>query len=229
MSEFTREMPSFRLVETHHGDDLQSIAHRELGDANRWPELIWINELTYPYITDNEDEVRPGVILSGSLLKVPAPVGHPTDDAETGQVFERDAALFHGRLEVDGNGDLAIFTGADNLRQQLEHRIVTPRGQARRHPDYGCMIWRLMGTVNGPVAGMLGAEYVKAALLADYRISEVLEADAEIVGDTVRITARARAIEGGIIDILPEARSGGDALPLTRPGYGNDYGNDWGN
>lgn len=229
MNEFERELPSYRLVETHHGDDLQAIAHREMGDANRWTELVWINGLTYPYITNDERRVGPGVLLSGSLIKVPAPVGLWTDDAERGQVFERDAALVNKKLTADEGGDIAIVTGADNLRQQLMHRVVTPRGQARRHPEYGCMLWRIMGTVNGPTAGMLGAEYVKAALLADYRISEILSASAEITGDAVRINARARAIEGGIIDIMPTVVGGRVEDPETMSGWGNDWGNNWGN
>jgi len=201
MSEFERELPSYRLAETHHGDDLQSIAAREVGDANRWPELVWINQLAFPYITDDDRIAGPGVLLSGGFIKVPAPAGVYTDDAERGQVYERDVAM-NGRRMSWADGDLAVVAGADNLRQQLKHRIDTPRGQARRHPEYGCLVWRLQGTVNGPVAGALGAEYVKSALLADYRVANVDSATAEVYGDSVRITARAVAIEGGAVDLV---------------------------
>lgn len=202
MSEFERPLPSYRLAETHHGDDLQAIAHREMGDANRWPELVWINSLTWPYITNDERRVEPGVLLAGQFIKVPAPTGVWTDDADRGQVYERDAAMVNKRLVVGEGGDLSVVAGADNLRQQIKHRIDTPRGQARRHPEYGCLVWRLKGTVNGPTAGMLGAEYVKAALLADYRVASVDSASAEVQGDVIRITARARPIEGGVVDLL---------------------------
>lgn len=202
MSEFERPLPSYRLAETHHGDDLQAVANREMGDENRWPELVWINALTYPYITDDPLMAGPGVLLSGALIKVPAPAGVWTDDADRGQVYERDAAMVNRMLVADAGGDLAVVAGADNLRQQLKHRIDTPRGQARRHPEYGCMVWRLQGTVNGPTAGKLGAEYVKSALLADYRVSSVESATAEVSGDAVRITAKAKAIEGGVVDLV---------------------------
>lgn len=202
MSDFERPLPTYRLIETHWDDDLQAVAHREMGDANRWPELVWLNELVHPYITQDERRVGPGVILAGGLLKVPAPVGFTTGDAERGQVYERDCQM-RGRLLVDdGSGDLAIFAGADNLRQQLQHAVSTPRGQARRHPDYGCLVWRLLGRVNGPTAGRLGAEYVKATLKADYRVSRVDFSTAEVSGDAIRITARAVAIEGGIVDLV---------------------------
>ena len=201
MSEFDRQMPRYRLVETHQGDDLQAVAARELGDANRWPELVWLNSLTHPYITTDVRQAGPGVLLAGALIKVPAPAGLSTESAERGQVYERDCALADKQLTDDGLGDLAVFSGADNLRQQLQHRVNTPRGQARRHPEYGCLIWRLVGTVNGPTAALMGAEYVKGALQAEYRVSTVDYVRAEVLGDAVRIQARAVAIDGGVVDV----------------------------
>lgn len=201
MSDFERAMPSFRLVETHWGDDLQAVAAREMGDANRWPELVWINVLVPPYITQNPSLVSAGVVLAGSLLKVPAPTPVYTDGADRGQVYERDCAMRDRLLADDGAGDFAVLAGSANLRQQLQHAVNTPRGQARRHPDYGCLVWRLQGTVNGPTAGRLGAEYIKATLLSDYRVARVESATADVSGDAVRITARAEAIEGGAVDV----------------------------
>jgi phage baseplate assembly protein W len=177
------------------------VAAREMGDANRWAELVWINRLTPPYITTDERQAGPTVLLAGALIKVPAPAGLADESAERGQVYERDCALQNKRLRSDGNGDFAVFAGADNLRQQLQHRVATPRGQARRHPEYGCLVYRLQGTVNGPTAAMLGAEYVKAALQADYRVSSVDSARADVTGDAVRIQARAVAIDGGVVDL----------------------------
>ena len=205
MSEFERQLPSYRLAEIRHSDDLAAIAAREMGDANRWPELVWINALAHPYITTDERRAGPGVLLAGSFIKVPAPTGVWTDDAERGQVYERDCAMTNRQLGVDAGGDLAVFAGADNLRQQLQHRLDTPRGQARRHPDYGCMASRLKGKVNGPTAGMLAAEYVKSALLADYRVSRVEFSTAEVRGDAIRVTARAVPIEGGVVDLVTNA------------------------
>ena len=205
MSEFERVLPSYRLVQTHYGDDLQAVAIRELGDANRWAELVWINSLIPPYLTDDEAMAGPGVILNGQLIKVPSPTGAFTTSADTGQVYERDCLLVNKRLTDDGNGDFAIAAGVDNLKQQLQHRIDTPRGQMRRHPDYGCLIWRLKGRVNGPIAGAMGAQYIKAALAADYRVSAVTKASATVVGDRITATATAEAIAGSSVDLLTGA------------------------
>ncbi len=201
MAEFEREMPSYRLAETHAGDTLPRVAAREMGDANRWPELVWINNLTSPYLTDTPAEASDTVLLTGSMIRIPAPTGVNTDATERAQVYERDCKMVKRRLTDDGNGDFAVVAGTDNLTQQLKHRIVTPRGQLVRHAEYGCLVWLLQGKVTGPAANLLGAQYVKAALQADYRVSSVTSSTAEVDGDATRITATAEAIAGGKVDI----------------------------
>jgi phage baseplate assembly protein W len=202
VNEFEREVPGIRLVQPHRGDNLQAVAARELGDANRWPELVWLNALKPPYLTDDPLAVTPGVVLTGGFIRVPAPGGSSvTEPDDDGQAFERDCVLVGKALVVDDGGDLAVIAGTPNLKQQLQHRINTPRGQLQRHPEYGCRIWSLLGTVNGPTAGKLGAEYVKSALRSDYRVSRVASAVAEVVGDSVRVTARAEAIAGDSVGV----------------------------
>lgn len=201
MDEFERDMLSYRLAETHAGDTLQRVAAREMGDANRWNELVWFNNLTYPYLTDNPEEASDAVLLTGSMIRIPAPTGISVDAAERAQVYERDCRMVKRRLVDDGNGDIAVVSGTDNLTQQLKHRIDTPRGQLVRHPDYGCLVWQLQGKVTGPAASLLGAQYVKSAIQADYRISSVISSTAEVNGDVTRITASAEAIAGGKVDI----------------------------
>lgn len=206
MSEFQRSMPSYRLVETRFGDSLPSIAAREMGDANRWPELVWLNNLLHPYLTDDERLASDSVLLAGSIIKVPAPVGVYTQDADKGQVYERDCRMQRRRLVINDDGDFDVVAGSDNFRQQLLHRVVTPRGQATRHPEYGCLAWRLLGTVSGPVAGALAARYVKAALQADYRVASVSRSLADVTGDAIRVSATANGIAGGSVDVstLPD-------------------------
>lgn len=202
MSIFNAPQPAFRITATHFGDDLPAIAAREMGDANRWTELIWLNRLVPPYITDDARRVVDGVLLAGSLIKIPAPVGVYTDGSAKGQVFERDCRMDKKMLMVSDTGDIAVAAGVDNLSQQLRHRVVTPMGQATRHPGYGCLIWRLVGKINGPLAGMMGSRYVRAALASDYRVSTANKAVAVVAHDSVKIDASVMAIEGGYVDLL---------------------------
>lgn len=201
MSEFEARLPTFRLSQTHYGDTMQDVAARELGNANRWVELVWLNNLSYPYLTDT-DQGLPGVIVAGGQIRIPASVGVPTDTAEGDEGFERDCALVGKKLVADEFGDFLIVAGTDNLKQQLKHRVDTPMGQARRHPAYGCLIWQMLGKVTGPLAGSLGAGYVKSAIRADYRVSQVIGSAAEVVGDTVRISTQVEAISGSRVGVV---------------------------
>ena len=51
---------------------------------------------------------------------------------------------------------------------------------------------------------MLGAQYIKSALLADYRVKSVSSATGQVVGDSLKVRATADAIQGGVVDILVE-------------------------
>lgn len=202
MSEFEREQPSYRIAQTRYGDTLQDVAARELGDANLWPDLIWLNDLRPPYLTDDPAMVSSSVLLAGTVIKIPAPAGVANPSNGTNQVYERDCLLERKRLVADGSGDLTVVSGTKNLSQQLRHAVATPRGQAKRHPEYGCMAHHLIGKTSGSPTTMLGAEYAKTTLESDYRISSVLYAGVEIVGDAVHITAAAESISGSKVDVV---------------------------
>lgn len=199
-NEFEQNMPSYRLAQTHHGDDLQEVARRELNDQNRWTELLWLNKLAWPYLTDDPAAVKDGVLLNGSLIRIPAPAGVYTDKTDYAQIFERDCLMRNRRLQTE-NGDLAVVAGIPNLSQQLNHRVRTPTGQLTRHPDYGCRVFEMLGTITGPTKTALGASYVKAAIKSDYRVQKVNSTVATQNGDALSVAADLTPIAGGAVDL----------------------------
>jgi phage baseplate assembly protein W len=225
-----RSLTGYRYAATNFGDDLPAVALRELGDANRWQELVWINDLLPPYLTDDADAVTDRVLLTGSMILIPSS-GQQAYGRTESQVYLADAVLSSGLLQVDRNGDLGVVSGRSNLKQQLLHRLNTPIAQLTRHPTYGCDVHRLRGAIGGPTAADLGADYVRTALESDFRISRVNRAVAEISGDVTRINAEAMPITGGLaVDIS----SAGDWNPWpwdeprppesdTLGGWGTDW------
>lgn len=234
MSEFERSVTGFRHAETHHGDDLQAVALRELGDANRWHELAWLNNLLPPYLTDDPRRADDRVLVTGTMILVPA-APRPYEASRDGEeVYLRDCVLVDGLLRDDGSGDLGVVAGRENLKQQLLHRVTTPLSQLRRHPDYGCAVYRLLGAVNGPAAAILGADYVHTALLSDFRVSEVNRTAAEVGGDAIRISAEVEPITGGRpVDLSSLGKW--NPWPWDKPPTGEDpdpgeggWGESWG-
>lgn len=191
-----RKLIGYRLVETHFGDSLQVIAAREMGDASRWPEIVAINNLVPPFITDEAGLSGVGVILTGKPVRVPAST--PIADAATnpGATFLADVKLSGGHVEADASGDFLLCDGLPNLRQALVHRVVTQNGDLMYHPEYGSQIKRLLGAVTGPTASILAAQYVSASVLADPRVADVTKSTAEIIGDVINVSVEAETISG---------------------------------
>lgn len=197
MSHFTREAPGIRLVESQHGDTLQRLALRELGDASRWVEIVELNGLRPPYLSDI---ARPGVLAYGASIRIPSPTSRVSASEDPAAVYGGDLRLWSGALQVE-NGDFVVVAGVPNLTQALRHRVLVDKRELGFHPEYGCYIRSLLGMANGPVAGQLAAFYVKSALLEDERVSSVPSCVAEVVGDQLRVFATVVPVSGAPVDI----------------------------
>lgn len=195
-----RAVNGIRFADTLWNDTLQAIALRELGTAERWPELVALNGLVPPFIVKDAAELRPGLILAGGVIRVPAAIQEArTEDPDL--VFERDARLTDGGDLATNGGDLEVVSGRDNLRQALSGRINTERGELMFHPEYGSLLRRVVGAVGGPTASLLAASYAKTAVAADPRIQRITKATASVVGDVIRVEVEAEPISGRAVQI----------------------------
>jgi phage baseplate assembly protein W len=198
------QVPAYRIAETFHGDTMQTIAFRELGNADRWVDLVYLNRLRPPFITNDPDLAVPGVLLAGNPIKVLVPAPFVVSAQDPGDIFLRDAALNNQILEATEEGDFSLVSGIPNLRQALSHALVTERGELLFHPGYGSMIPRIIGYVSSPVAAIMAAEYAKSVVEADDRISRVTSADAEATGDRINVEVTAETIYGRPVNLQVE-------------------------
>jgi hypothetical protein len=196
----TQILSGYRYAQIQVGDTLQEIAARELGDASQWATLVWINDLSYPYITGDQELVSASVLAYGSQLIVPAPTVQVSAATDPLRVFGVDLQLSGGKL-VAANGDFALVGGRANLKQAYLNRLNTPLGDLLFHPAYGNGAQALKGTVDGPTAGLLAATYVQSAILQDPRTASVSSSVAQVSGDTITVTATAVPVSGTSIDL----------------------------
>lgn len=197
-----KRLAGFRFVEIQHGDTLQRIALREMGDASLWPNLIDINDLTPPYLTDDPALAGPKVKLFGHLLMVPAGEPQGEADPDAARIYGSDVALNKGLLQADETGDLALVAGVPNLKQALENRLATPLRDLLFHASYGCNVHSLKGEAGQPGIATLGAQFVRSAMLDDPRVREVGSAKANLTGDVLSVSATVTPITGTTVDIL---------------------------
>jgi phage baseplate assembly protein W len=197
---FDTPLTGFRHVQTQYGDTLQTFAARVMGDASNWAVLIGMNGLIPPYLTDDPDSVVPGVVLNGSFLMIPAATAAPSVDPNA--IFGTDQLLNpDGTLAVTADGDFALVSGVANLTQALENALDTQQGELIYHGQYGYLGWRLVGSKNGPTAGMLAARYAKQTVGADPRISSVTDSTATVIGDAIATVVQAETVAGTTVPV----------------------------
>lgn len=200
-----KPITGYRLVDTRQGDTLQRIALRELGDANKWPELAALNNLLPPYIVDElaemEDTPASRVLLVGMQVKIPAPGAPPAGVLDLSDLFGTDLDLTGGDLHATEAGDLALISGLPCLGQGLDHRLGTHAGELLHHPTFGQRYHELIGGGSNPVTNLLAAKYAEAAIRTDPRVSAVRGLRAHMRADRIGISGDAVAIDGKTLPV----------------------------
>jgi hypothetical protein len=187
-----------------HGDTIQSLAAKHLGNARRWLDLAIINDLRAPYITDQAHV--PNTLRIGDKIVVPAraPKGSP-DTITTGApgTGESQAAKNLGRdflmIPVDGNllgwqidkaggsVDVLQVEGIDNFAQAIEMRFRTEQGHNILYPAIG--LPRAVGTSPNRQETIDLRYQARAQMLADKRVERVASLDFTLEDDRLVLEA----------------------------------------
>lgn len=209
-----RVVDGVRAYRIRAGETLASIASTQLGNRDRWTELVELNGLQWPYIGDHAD--YPAVIAPGEVMLLPSPDAAstvlPSLDPSADDLFGVDLDLTSTPGQVRfSNGDLSLIVGVPNIEQAVRHRIRTARGSLELHPEYGSNVWRWVGVEGvAEVTRLALFDYIRA-VQEDPRIQSInrrtatldgtrlfLALDAVVVGveQPVRINAILPAIGG---------------------------------
>ena len=182
------------------GDTLQSLAARHLGSASRWPDLLSINDLDFPYVDFSGPNGAPdpayagmNVLGAGGTLKLPLPA------AQTVVGISRDP--FGTDLLDDGALGTAntLQGGVANLSAALIRRLITPAGRIPNHPAYGSRLKLMLGgaTTDAHVES-IKAEVIRCCL-QDSRIFSVESVEAQVSdAGAVEVTVACRTPTGGL-------------------------------
>jgi len=196
MTTFVKQLWGYRNTPILVGDTLRAIALRELGDARRWTELVYLNDLKYPYLvaTKAEKVGTPGTLAYGELIRVPTPKGAAVAVSDPDGVYGKDLGLDKYGFLTASDGDMSAVSGYTNLRQAISARIATEPGELEMHPEYGCHVRAVLGGKSGEVERLLARYFVAQALAAEPRIGGVNEVGVQADGDVINVDATVRPV-----------------------------------
>ena len=92
---------------------------------------------------------------------------------------DRGSDLALRRRPQTGQNDLQTLSGADNLKQALLLRFLTPAGELEQlgHPAYGSRLYELMGEPNNQTNRDRAKLFTLIALQAEPRVEEILSVE----------------------------------------------------
>lgn len=191
------------------GDDIQTIAKKLLGDPAKWPQLVMLNNLRYPYVASQtyiDANNLTNVIAWGQPMTYAAPKavgGQPTriwrnetDVSLSLSPFER---ALGNDIMVDaesgnvvwGANDVELVYGVENLKQFIRKRVTLRKGIWRRAIRVGFSDF--LGFSDGVAADVIRAE-AQGLFLDDDRIASSEAADVTQVAQNeiivMRVTVR---------------------------------------
>jgi hypothetical protein len=130
---------------------LERLALNELGDNNRWVEIVELNRLKPPYISADPQESREGVRKPGDKILIPQPIIFGFSTAPV----NKDSFVTQGLTEVEKNlgidlkltdefdlelsnrGDINLVKGAANAAQAIVFKLGLEKGEIIDHPQLG--------------------------------------------------------------------------------------------
>lgn len=204
-----------------HGDKIQYLAQRYLGDAARWIEIATYNNLDYPFIVYEKrtKDTPKNVRAIGDVIRIPVEeelidtlppyelherytqaLGtdlsvFPDDKWNYDLVKGRQAELLEGE-----DGDLKIVRGIHNYKQAITLRLMTPQGSLLHHPEYGSRLGEYLGIRDTEENQHKIRIELERVIRSDPRTENVVINDFELDHDRIRASLSISVI--GIDEVI---------------------------
>lgn len=174
---------SVRQMQYPGGTTLERLAAQELGDSARWGEIVEANDLKPPFVSEDPNEARDGVIGAGQIILIPQPVVNGFSQAPQGKLNRLTTGMseversFGTDLKVTKDFDLSltnsndfdIVAGGDNLTQATILKFFYEPGEVIRHPTIGAGL--LPGRKVPPISAV--KDGIVNSLMQDSRVQKI--------------------------------------------------------
>lgn len=174
-----------RQIKMPGNTSLERLAQQELGDSTRWGEIVEVNGLKAPYISDDPNESRDGVLKVGSNILIPSPVQNGFSQVPVGRSnkLTREMSELEKSLGVDlkvdtemdmvlsSSGDFELIAGSDNMGQATVIKLSYEPGDVMLYPELGAGL--IIGKKFPPIQDI--KDRVTNSLLQDSRVSKITD------------------------------------------------------
>ncbi len=182
---------SVREATVEYQDTLERMAYRELGDATMWYQIVLLNNLDAPYISEEPIPGKRTVVYGGKIM---IPVYGASDNAGRSSrditthltqdmtIFERNLGT---DLKLDGNGDIIfdpyvgdvrLIAGMQNMAQAVKINLALEKGSLMYHPQKG--VYSHVGDKND-ITAMDILDSIEESILSDKRVQAINEIGVE--------------------------------------------------
>ena len=180
-----------KQIKLQQGTTLERLAQQELGDSTRWGEIVEVNGLKAPYLSDDPNESRDGVLGPGRNILIPIPVQNGFSQVPVGKEnkLTKNMSELERSLGTDlkinkdfdlvltSSGDLELVAGADNMAQGTLLKLSYEPGEVMLYPELGSGL--VVGKKFPPIEDI--KDRITNSLLQDNRIHKV--ADLSLIRD----------------------------------------------
>lgn len=172
-----------RQIKYTAGLTLERMAQKEMGDSTRWGEIVEVNGLKAPYVTDDLSSTLKNVLRPGDSVMIPTPARNGFSQVPTAKEIKTTRGLSEMEkslgtdlkvtsdfdLSISNAGDLEVISGAPNMAQAVILKLSYERGEVMRYPELGANL--RVGTKFPPIETI--KDGLTNSLLQDTRIEGV--------------------------------------------------------
>jgi len=178
---------NYDLYALKDGEDLKDVSKKIYGNIESFQNLMRLNNWL-----DASRKADGSFACTGDIIKIPA--GRDIS-VFSNDNYEVDIAVPYDDIELDFvNNDLKLVRGLKNLNQSIRNNLLSYTGEILEDIEYG-----LAGLVGVPNLDFVRSE-IRRRLLADERISNVDISIQSVLGDSLIVGLKIKALNGEIFD-----------------------------
>ncbi len=140
-----------RQIKYEAGLTLERMAQKELGDSTRWGEIVEVNGLKAPYVTDDLSSTIKNILKPGDSILIPTALRNGFSQVPAAKEIKTTKSLTELEkslgtdlkltkdfdLSISNAGDLEVVSGADNMAQAVVLKLSYEKGEVMRYPEMG--------------------------------------------------------------------------------------------